>query len=167
MRGDRRRLTAEWIALCSSQLLVLAALVGLSAAQTVERKVIKNPDGSTTHMESSSWGHSTFNQEAADTDGIISGRSGYVDSTGVNLDRHYTVDRNGQRRYIDAKDSKLKGPRPTFTMPNFGPGADDDFLAGRSGFGSLPGFGNVPGFGGNAPGFGGNFPGFGPNRRRN
>lgn len=150
-------------------LLVAAALVGLSVAQIVERRVVKNPDGSTTHMESSSWGHSTFNQEAADTDGFISGRSGYVDNTGVKYDRHYTVDRNGQRHFIDPKDSKLKGPAPTFPMPQggFGAGSGDDFLSGRSGFGNLPSFGNLPGFGGNAPGFGGNFPGFGANRRKN
>uniref|UniRef100_A0A4D5S3Z3 Putative conserved secreted protein n=1 Tax=Ixodes scapularis TaxID=6945 RepID=A0A4D5S3Z3_IXOSC len=139
-------------------LLVLAALVAVATGHIVERRTIKNPDGSTTLMESSSWGDSHFNQENND-DGIITGRMGYVDSAGTSIERHYEAGRDGKRRFIDAKDSKLKGPPPSFNfgpMPNptdFGVGLYDDFLAGRSGFGNLRGFrcltafGDLPGFG--------------------
>lgn len=128
---------------------------------TAERRMFETAAGSA-KKQGTTWGHSSFNEESSGPDGIISGRSGYVDSSGANVDRHYVIGRDGQRRYIDKKESKLNGPAPSF---NYGPmpgaggfgagnGDGDDFLSGRSGFGSLPGFGNIPGFG-NFPGFGG------------
>nr|ACB70308.1 putative secreted glycine-rich salivary protein [Ornithodoros coriaceus] len=136
--------------------LALVLLAAACTAQTVQRRVIKNPDGSTTMTES--WGHSSFNQESSDNDGIISGRSGYSDTAGNNYDTHYEIGPDGRMKVVDPKESKLKGTDDiTGRIGGFGGGVGGGF--GTPGFGNLPGF-NGGGFGGAGfgnPGFGGGF----------
>uniref|UniRef100_A0A090X7X1 Putative secreted salivary gland peptide n=1 Tax=Ixodes ricinus TaxID=34613 RepID=A0A090X7X1_IXORI len=144
-------------------LLALAALVAVATAQIVERPYHQEP-GRLNHAHGEQLRGATATSTRRTTTTASSPAAwDYVDSAGTNIDRHYEVGRDGKRRFIDAKDSKLKGPPPSF---NFGPmpvtrptSAPDrtmtSSLAGPASeicpaSATVPGFGNLPGFGGAA-----------------